>query len=107
MVVVIRSRTRKPPGIKATESEITDSIRSYLDIRGVFHWKNWGGPMSKAGVSDILGCYRGRMLAIEIKGPNGRLSDKQQAFIDRINEEDGLAFVATSVEDVIKKLEEV
>jgi len=90
--------------IQPKEKDITREIRSYLRIRGIFHWKEWGGPMSENGVPDILGCWKGRMLGIEVKTARGHVSDYQQAFIDRINREGGLAFVARSVEDVMERL---
>ena len=60
--------------------------------------------MGFPGVSDIIGCYNGRMIAIELKAPKGVVSDAQQAFIDRINEAGGIAFVARSLDDVIEGL---
>jgi Holliday junction resolvase len=90
--------------IQPKEKDITREIRSYLRIKRVFHWKNWGGPMSERGVPDILGVWKGRLLGIEIKTARGHLNEYQQAFIDRINLEGGLAFVARSVEDVMERL---
>jgi penicillin-binding protein-related factor A (putative recombinase) len=80
---------------------LTRAIRGLLNSLGVFHYKHWGGPMGEPGVSDIIGCYMGRMLAIEIKAPNGKVSEHQREFLDRVNAAGGLAFVARSVDDVI------
>lgn len=88
-----------------TEKEITKAIRSMLKGLGVFHWKNFGGPMCQPGVPDILGIWQGRMLGIEVKAPKGRLSESQHRFIDSINREGGLAFVARSIDDVIDGLD--
>jgi hypothetical protein len=41
------------------ESDITKEIIKKLHLMGVFAWKHWGGPMSKRGVSDILGVLPG------------------------------------------------
>jgi len=85
-----------------TETEITNGIRSLLTMLGVFHWKQWQGPMSQPkGVSDILGIYKGIPLAIEVKCPGKELSQKQKDFLERWKEEKGIAFVARSVDDVI------
>ena len=94
--------------IKPKESEITKEIRRYLDLKRIFHWKNWQGPMSGVnGVSDIIGILPGgRFLAIEVKTDRGKATPKQERFIEEINHGGGLAFVARSVEDVMKKLGE-
>ena len=86
------------------ERDITRNIRGYLNIRGIFHYKQWQGLGSLPGVSDIIGIYRGKYLAIEVKCPGNKLSDRQKAFLDRVNEEGGIGFMATSVDDVIEKL---
>jgi len=88
-----------------TEQQITQQIRQVLKICRVWHWKSWAGPMTfPKGISDILGCWQGRMLAIEIKRPGGRVSPDQQKFIERVNAEGGFAFVAYSVDDVVLRL---
>lgn len=88
----------KPP----SETEITKSIRALLKSVRVFHWKNWSGPLTpNKGIPDILGVYHGRFLAIEVKRPGCNPTADQQKFLDRINAEGGLAFVARSVDDVI------
>ena len=87
------------------EKDLTKQIRSLLKVCGVWHWKAWQGMGSTPGTSDILGCYKGKLLAIEIKGESGRISPKQQEFIDRVNAEGGLGFFAWSIEDVAEKLE--
>ena len=91
----------KPP---TAEALLTRSVRQLLNAAGIFNYKNWGGPMGTPGISDIIGCYKGRMIAIELKAPKGAVSPAQQAFIDRINEAGGLAFMAKDLETVIDKL---
>lgn len=88
-----------------TEKDLTKQIRQVLTMARVWHWKHWGGPMSYKGVSDILGMWNGRMLAIEVKRPGGLVTADQHAFINRVKTEGGIAFVARSVEDVIENLE--
>ena len=84
-----------------TEKEITYDIRQWLRYKGIFHWKVWQGPLSKNGVSDILGILPGgRLLAVEVKTNRGRVSPLQQLFLDAINRKGGLAFVARSVDEV-------
>jgi len=56
------------------------------------------------GIADITGIFRGQPLAIEVKSDKGRVSDAQEIFLQRFNEEGGIAFVARSIEDVQAKL---
>jgi len=86
------------------EKDLTNQIRSFLKVCGVFHWKQHQGLGSTPGVPDIIGIYDGKFLGIEIKGERGKVSLVQQAFIERINAEGGLAFVARSVDDVASHL---
>lgn len=95
-------RTKKGP----TEKQITANIRKYLSIKNIWHWKQWQGPMSQPrGVSDIVGILYGLMLAIEVKKPGGKLSDYQERFLENVNKRGGIAFVAFSVDDVIRVIE--
>jgi Holliday junction resolvase len=87
-----------------TEREITAGIRHLLKTLGVFHWKQHQGLGSTPGVPDIIGIWHGKLLGIEIKTTAGRVSEHQQRFIDAINREGGLAFVARSIDDVINGL---
>jgi len=89
-----------------TEKDLTKSIRQLLKTLGVFHWKAWQGMGSTPGVPDIVGICpgTGRFLGIEVKRPRSKLSPHQERFINAINNAGGLAFVAYSVDDVIRGL---
>jgi len=59
------------------------------------------------GISDILGIYRGKPMAIEVKRPKPDKTyptKEQKVFLQVFAEAGGIAFVARSVEDVIKGL---
>lgn len=86
------------------EGRITQEIIYVLKLYGVFHFKHWGGPMGTPGISDIIGCWNGKMLAIEIKSEKGKLSPAQQTFLDNVNKNGGIGFVARSAMDVIQQL---
>ena len=86
------------------EGQLTASVRSLLRAAGIFHYKHWGGPMGYPGVADIIGCYKGRMIAIELKSPTGKPTPEQERFIQNVNEAGGIAFVARSIDEVIDGL---
>jgi penicillin-binding protein-related factor A (putative recombinase) len=58
----------------------------------------------KRGVSDILGIFEGRPLAIEVKSEKGRLSVHQKIFLQQWEDHGGITIVARSVKDVMEKL---
>lgn len=58
------------------------------------------------GSSDFIGIYNGRFLAVEVKTDRGRTTDVQENFIRMVNENGGIAFVARSEDEAVKKLME-
>lgn len=57
------------------------------------------------GCSDVIGQMRdGRLLAVEVKAPAGRLRPEQQQFLNLVNQAGGVAFVARSCADVRRAL---
>lgn len=58
-------------------------------------------PYQINGVSDILGILKdGKLLAIEVKAKKTRASFEQQIFIEDVNKNGGIAFVAWSMGQV-------
>ena len=103
------------PHYDLRESEIRDMIMAYLDQRRIFAWRDYQpnvigksnrGPRTY-GVADILGIYRGRPLAIEVKTTKGDLSIRQFNWLEKFREAGGIVIVATSVEEVHRHLTEV
>lgn len=57
------------------------------------------------GCSDVIGQMRdGRLLAVEVKSPAGRLRPEQQQFLDLVNGAGGVALVARNCADVHRAL---
>jgi penicillin-binding protein-related factor A (putative recombinase) len=100
---------------KSLEKPIENQILVWLKLKGALVWKNQTvgvfdptkkifrksrNPFHRKGVSDILGIWRGRPLAIEVKSAKGYASPEQKQFIKDFTEAGGIAFIARSVEDV-------
>ena len=62
---------------------------------------------NQRGVPDILGCYGGRFIGLEVKSVSGKLSKIQQAQLDAIRQAGGIAEVVTSLQQVQKLFEEL
>lgn len=105
-----------------SEKEIENEILAYLWSVRIFAWKNQSigvydpkrqifrksrNPFHIKGVSDIIGVYRGKMLAIEVKSKKGRISPEQVDFLKKVINSGSIAFVARSVEDVKRELEKI
>lgn len=106
------------------EGKIKNEILSWLQgVDHAFFWANdsvgiWD-PVKKIyrkknsifhirGVSDILGIFRGRPVAIEVKTKTGVVSDYQKLFLTRFSHAGGIALIARSLEEVkleFKKLQ--
>ena len=84
------------------ERDVVAAIKKYLTSLGsdAFFWKEHGGPYSTAGIPDIICCYKGRFLGLEVKLPNGKLTELQSRAIQKIIQAGGLADRVESVADV-------
>jgi hypothetical protein len=103
--------------LQPKEQAIQAQILAYLKFKGYFVWRNNSGATRAGkfgerfiryglvGSADILGLTKqGMFLAIEVKRPGGRLSPHQEAFLDAIRANKGMAIVAYSLTDVQKIL---
>lgn len=104
-----------------TEGEVQNQIIDWLCLKQIFNWRQntmgvycGSDDQGKAkfrkapatGVADILGVLpNGRFLAIECKRPGGKPSPEQIEFIDNVNANGGLAFIADNLDIVIETIE--
>ena len=81
------------------EKDVVAAIKRYLASLGsdVFFWKEHGGAYSTAGIPDIICCYKGRFLGMEVKLPNGKLTVLQQRALEKIDRAGGIARRVESV----------
>ena len=61
---------------------------------------------ARLGVSDIILCWLGEFVAIEVKSKTGRPTPDQLKFQSDIHSVNGKAFFARSVDDVISQFKE-
>jgi len=102
------------------EKDIQRQIVDYLRLKKIYCWVNkttgtfdpikqiYRAGTTFKGVSDILGILPGgKFLAIEVKMGHNTASPEQKDFIENINQKGGLAFIAYSLDEVIKVLKEL
>lgn len=95
-----------------TESQLQDAIRLALgrDPSLVLFRNNCGSAVMRNGFrvtfgvgnpggADLIGCFRGIFVAVEIKTPEGRQSKEQRQFQQLIESKGGVYTILRSVDD--------
>ncbi len=70
------------------------------DGQPIWWFKVHGGPMMPAGIPDLIICYHGRFIGIEVKQPGQHRTKLQLHVANLIWDALGVAAVARSIEDV-------
>lgn len=83
-----------------TEPELTKQIMGYLAYIPDSTFKKIRGSMGMKGILDIIGCWKGQYIEIEIKTERGKLKPHQLQRIMQIRKAGGISGVVKSVEDV-------
>lgn len=105
---------------KILEKDIQMTICKYLEIKGIFFWRQNNTPIysegrframpkySKKGIPDIIAILPpfGRFIGIEVKRPNGVISSHQEAFRRQLEAVGGEYIIATNLKDVIDFLKQ-
>ena len=102
----------------SSATELTNLVIDFLYRAGAYPWRASSVGVydkqratfrasAKKGVSDVLACYRGRLIAVEIKIGKDKLSPEQTGFIENVRHAGGIAFVATDFEQFKKEWSEV
>jgi len=87
------------------ESAIKDKIMKYLKgLPQCYALKIWGNHTT-IGQPDILACYAGRTLALEVKRPGEQPTEIQKSTLKKWADAGAVAGVVRSVEDVKEAVE--
>lgn len=89
------------------EKSIENKIKIYLKSIGAYYVKYFGNSFSQVGVPDILACYKGHFIGIEVKNEKGKTSPLQDYNLKEIKKAGGYSLVARSVEDVKKVIDNI
>lgn len=99
-------------GIKA-ETRFKIKVQQYLSsIPNLWQLKIYGNAVQSGGIPDLLICYKGKFIALELKDPDEKntygATNRQLAHIERIKKAGGIGAVVDSLEQIqgiIKGLE--
>ena len=81
------------------EAKIVKAIKKMIKERGGFCFKVWGSEYMMAGLPDLIICYRGRFVAMEVKTAIGEVSARQRYVHGLIERAGGVVDVPRSVDD--------
>lgn len=77
----------------AAEKNFENKVKKYLSDMGAWTVKYFANAYTRAGIPDVLVCYHGKFIGIEVKAQNGRPSELQLHEIRQIRRAGGQAFV--------------
>ena len=83
-----------------TEFELTKQILDYLKYVPDSAFKKVRGSIGNKGWLDVVGCWNGRYIELEIKTKRGKLKPHQLERILEIRKAGGISGVVKSCEDV-------
>jgi len=84
------------------ESRIQSDIIAYLRGLGAYVRNIPGSAATGKGTADLLVCYRGYFLAVEVKRPDGSYEETvtQRIRRNQVTKADGLGIVVASIKEV-------
>ncbi|WP_306764727.1 VRR-NUC domain-containing protein [Agathobacter rectalis] len=78
----------------AAEKNFENKVKKFLKDKGAWVLKYWGGAAyTKSGIPDLLVCFNGWFLGIELKAPKGRPSDLQLYNLRQIEKAGGIGIL--------------
>lgn len=105
---------KQPPAFSPKESDIVRQIRDGLRLAGADLWcRKILGGIGMKDIPDVLGCYKGRFFALEIKRPgwqprNERDKDRlrrQESELEKISRAGGITGIVHDLQEVIQAFE--
>lgn len=82
------------------EYRVVQKIKKLIRSRGGWCVKIHGGPYQDKGTPDILACYQGRFLAVEVKTPRGTPGPEQLVAQKQILGSGGVSLITHRVKEV-------
>jgi hypothetical protein len=88
------------------EKKVKTAVKKLLDSMGIYHFSPYMAGMGRAGVPDIVACYKGRFLGIECKAGKGKTTALQDRELAAIHTAGGFTFVVreTNIDELVESL---
>jgi len=93
---------------KQPEGKLVAKIKRMIADRGGRCFKIHGSDegFQEIGIPDLLVCYQGKFLGLEVKQPGAKLRPRQEIVLRQIEASGGIAAVVTSVLEASKALDQ-
>ncbi len=75
------------------EGKVKKQVKAILDYFGVYYFFPATGGYGRSGVPDIVACYKGRFIGIEVKAGDNQPTALQQRELAMINKRGGIGVV--------------
>jgi Holliday junction resolvase len=85
------------------EGKVKAAVRKILTRLGIYHFMPPGMGLGRSGISDIIGCYNGRFIAIECKAGKGKTTALQERELAAVKAAGGFTYIAR--EDNLEEME--
>ena len=76
-----------------SEKTFENKVKLYLKQKGAYFIKTHGDRFSKVGVPDLIVCYKGLFIGIELKALNGKPSELQLYNLREIEKSGGISYL--------------
>ena len=96
--------------IKVKEGDVLRAVLDYLGYAKIFHHRNNSGAyktergglvrFGARGSPDVIVVYRGQYIGIECKSSEGKQSESQREFQQRLEDAGGVYLLVRSVDDL-------
>lgn len=75
------------------ESQFSKEVTQYLESKGAIVNNQTGSMFSKVGVSDLLVCYKGYFIALELKVGNYQPDPLQISYLQKVRDSGGFGLI--------------
>ena len=82
------------------EAKVKTEIRKYLSAQAIFWVSVQNGPGAKPGDPDLVLCYRGRFIGVEVKSATGKLRPLQKVRQKEIEASGGEFWIVRTLDDL-------
>lgn len=75
------------------EKAFENQVKKWLKEHGAWYVKTWGGGYQRNGLPDLIICWKGHFIGLELKAENGRASELQKHEIEQIRKAGGIGMI--------------